>query len=304
MNQDTKEALREVIRRVVACPIPIGWRSQEIMPGGGERRSFSKGSNGYDVLARVEYEPGDDPRDIDWAATAQTGGQLVLTTQYMEPRDLKVFVLTDVNPTMNFGTYRTTKRLLAAELTASVIRSAEETQDKVGFFAYSEHHVEASFRPRGAQRAMFSAITHLIEATATAGGEGSGLVKSLARLPRQRSLVFIISDFLNLNDAEKAALKRAALLHDVVAVVIEDRRERELPAGTGIYTLEDIRTGKRKSIWLSAKNRREFAEDFLRHQTALFAALRQAHCTFTVFSTEEGDAAIPKMMRLFGGHRR
>jgi len=159
MNQDTKEALREVIRRVVACPIPIGWRSQEIMPGGGERRSFSKGSNGYDVLARVEYEPGDDPRDIDWAATAQTGGQLVLTTQYMEPRDLKVFVLTDVNPTMNFGTYRTTKRLLAAELTASVIRSAEETQDKVGFFAYSEHHVEASFRPRGAQRAMFSAIT-------------------------------------------------------------------------------------------------------------------------------------------------
>lgn len=304
MKQDTREVIGEVIRRVISCPIPIRWRSSQMMSGGGERKSYSRGSGGYDVLARVEYEPGDDPRDIDWLATAQTGGQTILTTQYMEPRDLKVYVLADVNPTMDFGTHRVTKRMLAAELTGSVIKSSGKTQDKVGFVAYSEHRVLSVLRPTNAQRAMFPTIASLIEAPSARDGEGSGLIKALQSLPRQRALVFIFSDFLNLTDDEKFALKRAALTHDIVTVVIQDRRERELPAGFGLYTLQDLRTGQRRSIWLSKKNRDAFADNFQRHQTALLAALKAAHCETAVFSTEEGDNALKKMMLLFGGHRR
>ena len=62
-TKETQEAISGIIRKIAACPIPIRWRSQTIMPGGGERRSKSRGSSGYDVMARVEYEPGDDPRE-------------------------------------------------------------------------------------------------------------------------------------------------------------------------------------------------------------------------------------------------
>lgn len=303
-TQETQETISGVIRKIASCAIPVRWRSQTIMPGGGERRSKSRGSSGHDVMARVEYEPGDDPRDIDWAATAQTGGQTMLVTQYLEPREINVFVLVDVKKTMDFGTARATKRILAAELAGSAIKSAGKTQDKVGFMAYSEKRLLQKRNPVNAKRALYPIVADVIETAAASDGEGSGLIKSLRSLPRNRALVFILSDFLDLSEDEKVALKRASLVHDIVCVVIEDQRERELPKGWGPYTLKDMRSGKWKTIWLSEKSRAEFAANHKRHRDALLADLKAAHCESAVFSTEEGDAAVPKMMLLFGGHRR
>lgn len=304
---ETRATVREIHKRLVANAIPVSWRSASVMPGAGERKSFSRGSSGYDVVARVEYEPGDDPRDIDWAATAQTGGQHVLTTQYMEPREVKVFILVDVNPTMDFGTNRVNKRELAAELAGSVIKSAEETGDKVGFIAYSDRAVEVQLPPRSAKMTLMPCLVSLLEAPGNKQGANSGLSSALSLLPQQKCLVFIISDFLHLTEAEKKAIKRAGYAHDVVSLVVQDRRERELPAPLGwfpeLLTVRDIRTGERRSIWLTKKNRKAFADNFKQHQDALLAFFKKAHCDRAIFSTEEGEAAIPKMMKVFAGHR-
>jgi hypothetical protein len=85
--------------------------------------------------------------------------------------------------------------------------------------------------------------------------------------------------------------------------MIQDRRERELPPGWGFYYLRDITTGQYKTIFLSQKTRRKFADNFEQHQANLIAALNSAHCKWQIFSTEEGDAAIPKVIRLFAHHR-
>lgn len=304
MNQETRRVIEQILARVVSTPIPVRWRSSEIMPGGGERRSFSRGSNGHDIQARVEYEPGDDPREIDWAATAQTGGQTMYVTQYMEPRHLNVCVLADISPTMDFGTHRTTKRILAAELTASVIKAAGKTHDQVKFSAYGKHEVVAARRAMSAQVALFPAVASLIEGDGSRGTTGSGLIKALSSLPRQRSLVFIISDFLSLEDAEKRALKRAALMHDVVCVVVNDLRELELPEGWGLYTLKDLSSGERRSIWLTARKRERFAREGRERQEQLFTFFKEVHCDYAAFNTSEGDAALSRVMRLFGGHRK
>jgi uncharacterized protein (DUF58 family) len=174
----------------------------------------------------------------------------------------------------------------------------------VGFIAYCEKRLLKKRNPTNAKRALYPIVTEVIETAAANDGEGSGLIKSLRSLPKNRTLVFILSDFLDLTEDEKVALKRASLVHDIVCVVIEDQRERELPAGWGPYTLKDMRTGKWKTIWLSEKSRQEFAANHKRHRDALLADLKAAHCQSAVFSTEEGDAALPKMMLLFGGHRR
>jgi len=158
--------------------------------------------------------------------------------------------------------------------------------------------------PVNAKRSLYPTIADVIETGPASDGEGSGLIKSLKSLPRNRALVFILSDFHDLSGEEKVALKRAALVHDIVCVVIEDRRERELPSGWGPYTLKDMRSGKWKTVWLSQNARAEFAANYQRHHDALLADLKAAHCDRAVFSTEEGDAALPKMMLLFGGHRR
>ncbi len=302
ITQETRQEIQEVLRRVVSCAIPVNWRSGSAMPGAGERRSFYRGA-GYEFESLDEYVPGDDPRDIDWNATAETGGQTVFKNVFLEPRDLKTFILVDVNPSMNFGTARVTKRRLSAELTASVCKAADETKDRVGFTCYSNTRVEKYHPSRAAKTVMLPAVANVITLPATPGGTGSGLAKALSTLPMSRSLVFILSDFLHLTDEDKSALRRAAIRHDVVCLMIQDRRERELPPGWGFYTLQDLATGQRKTIFVSKKTRQKFAANFQQHQDALVSLFKGAHCSWEIFSTEEGDAAIPKLIKLFASHR-
>lgn len=258
------------------------------------------------MVAQVEYEPGDDTRDIDWVASAQTGMQPILVSQYYIPRDIQIWIVSDCGPSMDFGTVRnTTKRQMAAELAASIIKSAEKSADRVGFKAYSAAKLERVVSVASAKKALIPVLANLLEAEPSAprpGGKG-GLFEALATLPRSRSLVFLISDFLNLTEDDRTAIRRAAAAHDLVCLVTNDRRERELPAGLGFLTIEDKQSGERRSIWLSARNRRQYAENFERHKKDLLAFFRQVHCTSGMFSTEEGLAAIPRIIRLFKGHR-
>ena len=59
---------------------------------------------------------------------------------------------------------------------------------------------------------------------------------------KRRCVVFLISDFLT--PGWRRALRVAARRHDVVAVVLEDPREAELPA-VGLVELEEAETGER-----------------------------------------------------------
>jgi len=298
MRDETLKEVREILRRVVYGSIALRWKSSQSMPGAGERRSHFQGCR-HDFDGLDEYAPGDDPRSIGWNATARTGGLAILRSVYMEPRDIKVFVLTDVGRSMDFGTTRATKRHLAAEMVGSIIKAAEETHDRVGFMAYSPNQVEKYIPTRSAQRMFLPALVSTIEGRDTRGHSGSGLTKSLSLLPQTRSLVYVVSDFLHLSERDRSALRRAALRHDLVCVMVQDKRERELPPVWGFYTLTDLGTGDRKTLFLTKKKREEFAASFRRHEQELLSFFRKSHCRWFTVSTEEGDSAIPRVLRLF-----
>jgi uncharacterized protein (DUF58 family) len=304
MKPETKKEINQILRRVVCCEIPVKWRTNSATPGAGNRRTTYRGTNRHDFESLDKYQPGDDPRFINWKATAQTGMRVIYKNQYFDQRDLKVYIVADVSRSMDFGTVRATKRFLSAELAASICRSAEETADRVGFIAFSEHRVEKVISTRAAKRAMLPALVNILETPSSRSGQGSGLVKALSALPLQRSLVFVLSDFHHLSDEEKTALRRAALVHDVVCLVVQDRRERELPPGWGFFTFQDLESGERVTIFLSPGNRKKFAENGEHKRVQFLAFLKKIHVSWLVVSTEEGDAAFPKIMKLFAGHNR
>ncbi len=346
MKKATELILDEIADRVFAMEISLLWRSQELMPGAGERRSASRGSNGYEIVSRQPYEPGDDPRDIDRFATAQSGDGTMYTIQYQEPRDITIVSIVDVGSRMQFGTRRADKRRVSAEVLASILACTHKTQDRAKVFTTSEQAIEARIGPRGAKVVFPAAMEAILEppvlltpaTTAQVAGEGglwgaitsmvslksstslsapsaakraaairpvSGKCEALSELPRTRSLVFVISDFIGLSKEEKQALTDAAAVHDVVCVVVQDKRERELPEGRGLFTLRDIVSGETKNIWLNDENRRLFKENAQKQLSELTAFLTAANCDWGVVSTEQSaDEVIPEMMRLFGGHRR
>lgn len=314
ISAETRQEVREIMRRVVKRDIKVAWRSSERM-GSGERRSVYRG-RGDDYDGAVEYQPGDDTRDIDWQAYAMSDGNELLVNVYRQTSDIKSYVLVDVSPSMNFGTARVTKRRLAAELAASVVASLDKTKDRVGFLAYSANGLERVIKPSIASlRSMFLAAATVL-GTERGEGSGNGLAKAIKRLPMGRSLVFVISDFMNMTDEDWLALRRAAKKHDIVCMYVQDVRERELPDvswGWGpvawltsvmgcFYTLEDW-TGARRTIWNNRKTRAQYAANFRAHEAAINAQLKEARCRSIIVSTEEGDSAYPKLVKTFGRAR-
>lgn len=317
MSSKVDDRISGLMDWVVSNPIPTTWRTSSVFPSPGERKSRSRGSNGYDFAAHLKYEPGDDVRDIDWYATAASGGQEVIIEQMFEPRDSRFFVLTDVGSTMGFGSYRCSKRMLAAELTLSIILSAAETSDRVGFITYDDYSSLHVQQPRSAKTVLYPAAHSIVEYD-VAEEEGrleapsdksvTGLQYALDSVSNySKSLIFIVSDFMNMTDEEREALNSIASYHDVVCIMVQDLRERELPQGNvfgyGFYQFQDMRTGEAKTIWLTPHVRRMFTQNFKEHEERLLDFFNSCGCDWEVISTEEGLAAHPKLLELFGNHR-
>lgn len=314
MRPETLELIKQV-RRTVSTKMPVSWRSSEPMPGSGDRKSTRRGTAGLDFAALEIYEDGDDAGNIDWLATAQSGGEDVYVRKTFEPRHINVIVVADVGPTMDFGTVRVSKRILAAELTCAILESANKMHDRAGFIAYSQNGLSKRrvWPPKPVDTALVPALAGVIEPEAGSlrGATGSGLAAALAMLPRERSRVYILSDFYDLSDEDSKALKRAAVRHSVIPFIIEDRRERELPPGFklmgvefGMYALTDLRTGESKIVFLSSANRLQYAENHKSRLTALTQLFRSVHCEPAVFSTEQGEAMFPRLLQELGSDRR
>jgi uncharacterized protein (DUF58 family) len=212
----------------------------------GAYHSVFKG-RGMDFDEVREYTPGDEVRTIDWNVTARAGRPFV--KKFTEERELTIFLLVDISASGNFGSGVASKRDLAAELASVLAFSAIRNSDKVGLLLYTDR-VERYLPPKKGRRHVLRVVRdilyHMPQAT------GTDTVKALDvanRLLHRRAIVFLISDFETSADPTAAraelrrAMRRTNRRHDLVAVHIEDPREKELP-NVGIVALEDAESGE------------------------------------------------------------
>lgn len=69
----------------------------------------------------------------------------------------------------------------------------------------------------------------------------AGLVETLTRVSKRRSVAFVVSDFFADGYEKKLAL--AAAKHDVIPVILTDPRDSELP-NVGLVVFEDLESGE------------------------------------------------------------
>ena len=79
----------------------------------GQYESVFKG-RGMEFEEVREYFPGDDVRTIDWNVTARMGRPFV--KKFVEERELTVMLLVDASASQRFGSKRSLKLELAAEM--------------------------------------------------------------------------------------------------------------------------------------------------------------------------------------------
>src|ERR1700686_4843880 len=146
-----------------------------------------------------EYQPGDDIRSIDWNVTARTG--LPHVKEFIEERGLTVLMVIDFSGSMAFGSVDWRKCDIAAELAAVFAFSAVENSDRVGVLLFSDR-VQRYIPPRRG-RAHAQVMVRAAVDAAMRGCRGVADLDQAAlflqRVTTKRSVVIVISDFLNLN---------------------------------------------------------------------------------------------------------
>jgi uncharacterized protein (DUF58 family) len=176
-----------------------------------------------------EYQPGDDIRTIDWNVTARSGVPHV--KEFIEERDLTVIVAVDGSGSMSFGSVDWRKCDIAAELCAVFAFSAVQNSDRIGLLLFST--AGRAFIPPRRGRAHAQVIVRAAVDAAMRGPRGAadfdGAGRFLERVNAKRSVVIVLSDFLDLNF--ERALKRLNRRHDVVAIALSDPREERFPRG-------------------------------------------------------------------------
>lgn len=203
----------------------------------GSYHSVFKG-RGMEFSEVRPYQPGDDVRSIDWNRTARMGVPYV--KQFVEERDLTVFLAVDVSGSLRFGSRAILKRELAAEISALLAFAALRNQDRVGAALLTDRM--ELFLPPQRRRNQVLRLVHEVLHRPAAGSTDleASLGAALANL-HQRSVLFLVSDFVGA--VPERAIQRAASRHDLVIFEIVDPRDLDLP-GAGPVVLEDAETGR------------------------------------------------------------
>ena len=237
----------------------------------GEYQSVFKG-RGMEFEEVRPYYPGDDVRRIDWNVTARMASPFV--RRYQEERELTVMLLADASGSSEFGTTGGFKRELAAELAAVLSFAATTNNDRIGLMVFTDQ-VELVIPPRKGRRHVLRMVRDLLVFQPEGTGTDIGLaLNSMNLMLKQRSIAFLISDFIAPTESYRRALAASSRRHDVVAIDLHDPAEREIPP-VGIVALEDAETGD--LVWVDTNDetwRRSFEEQVELEEQAKIRMMR------------------------------
>jgi uncharacterized protein (DUF58 family) len=271
----------------------------------GAYHSVFKG-RGMDFDEVREYSPGDEVRTIDWNVTARAGRTFI--KKFTEERELTIFLLVDISASGNFGSGALSKRDLAAELASVLAFSAIRNSDKVGLLLYTDR-VERYLPPKKGRRHVLRVVRDILYHEPE--GTGTDTVKALDvvnHVLHRRAIVFLISDFESpRNEATARAELRRAMRqtnrrHDLIAVHVEDRREKELP-NVGMVALEDAETGEIVELDTASPTVRErFKQQSLERARRLVSDFRSEGVDTLQLQTD--SAYMPALQRFFKTRER
>ncbi|MDF1762672.1 MAG: DUF58 domain-containing protein [Oleibacter sp.] len=237
--------------RVLAPLLPLHKQKKILHGQSGGHISRLRG-RGIDFSEVREYQAGDDIRSMDWRVTARTGEAHIKV--FREERERPVLVACDLRAAMNFGTRRTLKKVLAADIAALLAWSANGHGDRVGGLIFNDEQ-EFDLRPNSGRKTLM-AFLHQLSAMPLSKHQPAHvrmlqMCRHIARIARPGTAIYIVSDWHGFDAECERALFATSRHCDIVAIHVSDPFERNLAAGQ--LTLSDgigqqILQGNRETV--------------------------------------------------------
>ncbi|WP_434707359.1 DUF58 domain-containing protein [Pseudomonas sp. R1-1] len=259
-----------------------------ILAGNHASRLRGRGLN-FDELRR--YQPGDDLRHLDWRASLRTGKPVVRT--FTEERDRPALIVVDQRMSMFFGSQRSFKSALAAELAALAAWMVFNAGDRVGGLVFNDQRIDAvaPLRSRKRVEALLSRVAEHNQALHASNPDAedeaqldTALQRCLA-LAGHDHLVCIVSDFAGAGPRTLQLLRQLAAHNDVIALQVYDPLALKLPNdGRLLVTQGELQV----ELAVDKRNVRKPLADFLSGRLQDVASLlRRSQVPLMMFSSAE-----------------
>jgi len=235
----------------------IAWRSHARRPGSHKSNQRGMGMEFRGHTTLLAYP---DPRRIDIRQTIRDPLEQVYVRIFNQKSVTPVFVLCDMSGSMQYGSQQR-KLSVAADITQSVAQSAVHHGDPVGFIGFDDEIREdwlctLSARPHAAIEMAENLRNYEPPAIGSAA-----LADTVRLLPRERSLIFLVSDFhMPMHDLEEALI--LMLRHHIIPVVLWDTAEYSDLPEFGIASVTDPETGAKRTLLLRKEYRERILQSF------------------------------------------
>ena len=250
----------------------------------GNHQGITPGHGSEPGEARL-YQPGDDPRRIDWNVTART--QETHVRDQIADRDLEAWVVVDMSAAMRFGTTVADKAQAGLVATAAVGFLTARNQNRLGAVLVSGPELKV-MPPRFGRDQVRAVLANAASAPSSEGlgrSNLAGAIDRVAVVSKRRGFVAVVSDFSG--DEWVDPLARLGMRHDLLAISVHDPRELDVPP-IGLVQLVDPSTGRRREVRVTAAVQRSFAEAAAEEVERRRFAVRRAGADLIELATD-GD---------------
>jgi uncharacterized protein (DUF58 family) len=243
--------------------------------------------DGYEFVELREYVAGDDPRRIDWAATARTGE--LQSRVVLEDVALTLAAIVDDSPSMRVGRRRTL--LASAREALGVWYGAALADDRCARITSM-----GPLAPVGLRGTRSASVCLHAEAPGRAFDLGTALEVAFATLPRGTALL-VASDFFDLDERHEESLALLGARFDCTALVARDPWADGFPL-RGFVRLRDAESGASHRVFLGKRERNRYVRAVRDREAALRARLNARNWRVGTFTEENGAHAIYEAFRL------
>jgi hypothetical protein len=252
----------------------------------GHHRS-TRGDSGFELRGHAPLHEAPDPRRLDLHASLRDPFGNWIVRVYSQRKAIPVAIVADLSASMGFAGSRRKLDVLAA-FVESLSWSAHRTGDSFGFVGCDTQVRNDLLMPQSRSRGAGTALAQSLRALQPQGQSAHGLLAAHRHLARQRSLVFLMSDFhLPLKDVEAVIASMAH--HDLVPVVLWDPLEFTLSAQRALAHVIDPETGRRQLVWWRPALRDKWRAAHTQRRNDLLAMFR-SHRLKPLFIEGEFDA--------------
>jgi uncharacterized protein (DUF58 family) len=242
----------------------IGWKSKGKHPG--HHKSNQRGM-GIEFAGHTSLLSYPDPRRIDIRQSIRDPLGEIHVKIFNQRSATPVMIVCDLSASMNFGGGNK-KIKLASEVAKSIAHSVIDQHDALGLIGFDDEIREDWLAPISFRSQHALTIIQELEKAVSKNKSNRAIQELYQYMPRERSLIFFISDF-HMPEIDLENCLSNLMRHHVVPMILWDKREYINLPNFGIVTITDPESSKKNILFLRKELKEKIVRSFEKRRSVI-----------------------------------